>query len=464
MVLLVPCISYSKDIVDIKISPEYFLFENDLSKAISVKAVYDDGSIDPIENSIIYSSSNESVAKIDSEGNVYPISNGTTSIKIFYGSHSVFVGVDVNVNGLLAIDTDKDGMPDASDPLPYIALSTSSGIKLGNMNVTYAKYSVLGSMSFDTFSQGALNNYILSKGAKVTGNIFNDSSINIELVAAYLLVPESNIISTGLSFYVANRTLRAIAGTSDVSLLSGGVLSPGENVGLSVTLNQDIDIRGYGIRWLWIINGTPGDTTSQVHIISDPPIVSDFDNDNIFDHIDPDDDNDGLFDVEEIDNFLNYNNAIYASKFIANKVAVRHGETINFKNFSTGHNYASFWYFSDGTTSEEKNPTHIFVKPGIYDVQLTVYQNGGLIPTWGASPEQVKLRENYIKVFPDKGDIDYSGNVDLKDTISALNVLVNSSGGNSVNLEGVDVNLDGRIGLAEAIQTLQKVSGQRIQP
>lgn len=47
--------------------------------------------------------------------------------------------------------------------------------------------------------------------------------------------------------------------------------------------------------------------------------------------------------------------------------------------FSNDSEYGTsfFWDFKDGNTSDEENPVHVFEEPGIYDVELTVYGEGG---------------------------------------------------------------------------------------
>jgi len=47
--------------------------------------------------------------------------------------------------------------------------------------------------------------------------------------------------------------------------------------------------------------------------------------------------------------------------------------TVKFTNASIGSNLIYYWAFADGTTSTTENPMHSFSQPGIYPVQLTVY-------------------------------------------------------------------------------------------
>jgi PKD repeat protein len=51
---------------------------------------------------------------------------------------------------------------------------------------------------------------------------------------------------------------------------------------------------------------------------------------------------------------------------------------VQFQNQSTGDYETVVWDFGDGTpTSTDENPTHIFTKPGIFTVTLTISGLGG---------------------------------------------------------------------------------------
>lgn len=52
---------------------------------------------------------------------------------------------------------------------------------------------------------------------------------------------------------------------------------------------------------------------------------------------------------------------------------------VQFQNLSNGQSY--FWDFGDGTTSEEENPTHTFIGPGIFEVTLTAFHDQTCNPT-----------------------------------------------------------------------------------
>lgn len=49
--------------------------------------------------------------------------------------------------------------------------------------------------------------------------------------------------------------------------------------------------------------------------------------------------------------------------------------TLTFPNLSAGSNVSYLWHFSDGTTSTDQFPTHVFTPPGVYSASLTVVSN-----------------------------------------------------------------------------------------
>ena len=56
------------------------------------------------------------------------------------------------------------------------------------------------------------------------------------------------------------------------------------------------------------------------------------------------------------------------------------GMTCSFTDFSrdNGSVVSWFWEFGDGTTSTARNPTHVYANGGVYQVRLTVVDNGGV--------------------------------------------------------------------------------------
>jgi PKD repeat protein len=91
--------------------------------------------------------------------------------------------------------------------------------------------------------------------------------------------------------------------------------------------------------------------------------------------------------------------------------------TVAFTNTSTGDYASSKWYFGDGTTSTEQNPSHAYAYAGQYTVALTVsgpggsntltrtayitayapvYANFSAAPTWGVAPLNVAFTNSSV--------------------------------------------------------------------
>jgi len=70
--------------------------------------------------------------------------------------------------------------------------------------------------------------------------------------------------------------------------------------------------------------------------------------------------------------------------------------TVSFSDRSTSHDGITSWLwdFGDGSTSSERNPSHLYVKDGRYDVTLTVTE------TDGPQTEDVETKAGYIEVKP----------------------------------------------------------------
>ncbi|MFA5296037.1 MAG: PKD domain-containing protein [Methanoregulaceae archaeon] len=63
---------------------------------------------------------------------------------------------------------------------------------------------------------------------------------------------------------------------------------------------------------------------------------------------------------------------------------------VQFTDISDGSPTRWFWRFGDGTTSREKNPYHLYEKPGLYTVVLTVYNQFGSDTTIGKDMIEVR--------------------------------------------------------------------------
>ena len=62
---------------------------------------------------------------------------------------------------------------------------------------------------------------------------------------------------------------------------------------------------------------------------------------------------------------------------------------VQFYNMSRGTLAEYFWDFDDGSSSDEKDPRHMFEKPGLYFVSLTVLNSDGLCMDLNVQPVQV---------------------------------------------------------------------------
>jgi PKD repeat protein len=85
--------------------------------------------------------------------------------------------------------------------------------------------------------------------------------------------------------------------------------------------------------------------------------------------------------------------------------------TASFRNTSL-YGSSWLWEFDDGTTSDEFEPVHTFTRPGIYNVKLTVYGDGGMdffyrmvevyrkpVVSFNVAPELVMLPDQEIQLF-----------------------------------------------------------------
>jgi hypothetical protein len=62
---------------------------------------------------------------------------------------------------------------------------------------------------------------------------------------------------------------------------------------------------------------------------------------------------------------------------------------VSFTDHSTGDINSWLWDFGDGRTSTRQNPSHVYTRPGVYTVKLTVS---------GPMGEDTEVKENYIEV------------------------------------------------------------------
>jgi PKD repeat protein len=82
------------------------------------------------------------------------------------------------------------------------------------------------------------------------------------------------------------------------------------------------------------------------------------------------------------------------ARFFATPTSGYPSLSVEFEDESEGAPSAWAWDFGDGSTSTEQNPTHIYRRPGVYDVTLTITTNLGqvtiekenFIDVWGYGP------------------------------------------------------------------------------
>lgn len=114
-------------------------------------------------------------------------------------------------------------------------------------------------------------------------------------------------------------------------------------------------------------------------------------------------------------------NGNYGEMFIADfKVSTVKGKaplTVQFTDQSMGNATGWKWYFGDGSTSTQQNPSHIYTKPGLYTVKLEVTNGSGndeIIKT-----DYIGVTDNKVPVFNNISDKAVNGNKQLQFTVKA---------------------------------------------
>lgn len=80
------------------------------------------------------------------------------------------------------------------------------------------------------------------------------------------------------------------------------------------------------------------------------------------------------------------------AQFSFSPAIIKTGETVNFTDISTGNPTSWRWYFGDGGSSNERNPQHVFSKPGNFGVILEVFNRGG---------RSVQIKRISVESLPD---------------------------------------------------------------
>ncbi|MFC1779993.1 putative Ig domain-containing protein, partial [Thermodesulfobacteriota bacterium] len=307
-----------KELISISADRPYIVLQDQSPIQIQVIGHYDNNTDENLTSEASYLSSNRSIFTITDTGFLTPLNSGDATLVVESNGFKSYAGVKI-LDAVTTTDTDGDGIIDAADPMPTVATQTSTEVRIAYWTSSTVSSGVIGSFSIGSSYSGSINEYIITSGAQVVGRLSNLSFREIELVGAYLIASEGDNIGSS-EMIINGKSFDIVTGTTDPTLLSNSILSPGETTGLVATLYQNLDLRGEGIRWLWVANETPGDSSTQEYLITEPPVVLDTDFDNTYDPDDHDDDNDGLSDIEELDtgyNYLSPYDAPLEAKFIA---------------------------------------------------------------------------------------------------------------------------------------------------
>lgn len=130
-------------IKEIKVTPNNLNIINKAPVSLKVEAIYESGSIVDVTTSSIYKVANESIATVDSNGVITPISNGATKLEIQYDELQLSIDITVNIpsevqeneliiNEILAapsLDVNGDGVFQSSDD-EFIEIVNVSGKEL----------------------------------------------------------------------------------------------------------------------------------------------------------------------------------------------------------------------------------------------------------------------------------------------------------------------------------------------
>jgi len=95
-----------------------------------------------------------------------------------------------------------------------------------------------------------------------------------------------------------------------------------------------------------------------------------------------------------------WNNMVPNVNFLASNTKGYSPFSVTFTNKTSGQTTLHIWEFGDGEVSNELNPTHIYKQPGIYTVQLTVYDNYGYAAT-RSRYDYIVVEDNAQEVIPD---------------------------------------------------------------
>jgi len=104
-------------------------------------------------------------------------------------------------------------------------------------------------------------------------------------------------------------------------------------------------------------------------------------------------------------------------QFTANPTSVCVDETVQFINNTT--NALTYeWFFGDGSSSTDANPTHYYTDPGTYTITLIANNNGC---------KDTIVQQNYITVNDPKADFEVSYECDTLSKVSFTNTSINAT-------------------------------------
>ncbi len=123
--------------------------------------------------------------------------------------------------------------------------------------------------------------------------------------------------------------------------------------------------------------------------------------------------------------------------------------TVHFTDTTGGAVAARQWNFGDGVTSTDQNLIHTYSQYGKYSSCLTVTAPCGSRST---------TKHHYIFVFHQGVDVNGDSTIDLADAITALQITAYHKDGVIRTNQAPDVNSDGKTGIEEAIYLLRWLS------
>jgi hypothetical protein len=114
--------------------------------------------------------------------------------------------------------------------------------------------------------------------------------------------------------------------------------------------------------------------------------------------------------------------------------------TVSFNDTTTGPATSWDWTFGDGTSSGQRNPSHVYTAPGTYSVSLTA---SGI----GASDSRTRVA--YINVQASSADFDADGDVDADDCNHLRNCVSGDSIAPTAYCVDADLDSDGDVDQAD---------------